>query len=234
MIRKIFQLGTRDAFAKPLKQAGIVATPPPKRTEASSLTQGVSMGRDSSKDKVKDEVPQMTSSAAELTVEGKGANAMAELDSLADAFSSGRSVVDDWLAKNLKRPFQSTAKLPLDYTSEAYAARPPRLGIGAKPSSNTSYGLGEDTGIVGAYKLRAQLTGGKVDGKRGPLNAIFMSDQSRKMGKTAGSSTAPLRPLKRDEDEESRAKSVGKGASMAPRGASIVPSYHGVRKKRQN
>lgn len=157
---------------------------------------------------------------------------LAELDVLANTLNSGKSIVDDWLAQSAKRSTarpSPSARLALDYASEAAQAhRPARLGIGAKPSTTSNGGLGAEMGILGAYQLRAQLTGAKLPTgtKRAPLSAVFAAG-TNKMGKT----TATGRPtsVKSGGDDEggegeSRAKSAGRGVSAPPRGASIVPS----------
>ncbi|PJF19643.1 hypothetical protein PSACC_00499 [Paramicrosporidium saccamoebae] len=140
---------------------------------------------------------------------------LADLETLADNFSSSKTVVDSWL-KLAGKKLPATSNIQAEY-NDTNATRPLRLGIGAKPSADKKQ---EHESIFSNYKLKMQLTGKEQlgEGKQGKLRS-----QLGPMNTSKRPATKPLRPV---NEEESRSQSVGKGTKAAAT-ASAVPSYVG-------
>lgn len=144
-----------------------------------------------------------------------------DLDALADTLARSNSIVDSWLKSS-----SSTKKLPtksIEY-NEASLARPPRLGIGAKPEVNKQ---AEVESIFGNYRLKMQLTGKEQLGKDSKL--------IKQVGLAVGKRPAPVKPLRPvvKEEEESRSQSVGKKSNSKLLGASSQQHQSHSWKKRK-
>lgn len=146
-----------------------------------------------------------------LAMSSNGDATTKELEAVADSLSRPHSVVESWLvAAQGQKKLPASTKLHVDY--ERAAARPARLGLGAKPESSSGSALAHES-VFGNYQLKMQLTGKMAaeprTGKKRPLLSLVPTSSA------TGKRPQPVQKLRPaggsdDDDSESRAKTVGK------------------------
>lgn len=142
---------------------------------------------------------------------------------LAQALAKTRSVVETWLG-----PTSSKQTTPINRSFERYTespsllAQPSRLGIGATAQHHKT---DPQDSVFANYQLKMQLTGSERQPRSTPAAAV---QRKRPLLATARKLPKPSRTLERadtgEDEEESRAKSVGRTA-LAPTAPAVATSY---------